>query len=289
MSNIIGQFDQRLNPLQHELADGLVFDARWLESRGISRQLRSYYVRKGWLQPLARSVYRRPPALGAAALETGALGSADLKWQQVLVSLQMVLHVPIILGGRTALEVQGLGHYVAADGPSVVELYASAPPPTWLDALQASARFRVHRAAALFATPLPAPLPTAPSALTALGLVNRPWGDRDFPLIMSTPERAILELLANVPRQETFHQADMLMEGLTGLSPRRLEAMLVDCKSVKAKRLFFVLAERHGHAWFKRLDPAKIDLGRGKRSLAGGGKLHPTYQISMPEGPDGDR
>ena len=39
---------------------------------------------------------------------------------------------------------------------------------------------------------------------------------------VSTPERAILELLDEVPKRETFHQADVLMEGLRNLSPRRL-------------------------------------------------------------------
>jgi putative hydrolase len=34
---------------------------------------------------------------------------------------------------------------------------------------------------------------------------------------MSSPERAILELLDEVPQRETFHQADVLMEGLRNL------------------------------------------------------------------------
>jgi hypothetical protein len=39
---------------------------------------------------------------------------------------------------------------------------------------------------------------------------------------MSSPERAILELLDEVPERETFHQADVLMEGLRNLRPRAL-------------------------------------------------------------------
>ena len=46
-----------------------------------------------------------------------------------------------------------------------------------------------------------------------------------------------LELLDELPRRETFHQADMLMEGLPNLSPRRLQKLLPDCRSVKVKRL----------------------------------------------------
>ena len=40
--------------------------------------------------------------------------------------------------------------------------------------------------------------------------------------MLSSPERASLELLDEVPQPESFHQADVLMEGLRNLSPRRL-------------------------------------------------------------------
>jgi hypothetical protein len=56
---------------------------------------------------------------------------------------------------------------------------------------------------------------------------------------------------------------------------------------VKVKRLFFYFADRHHHAWLKRLDKSAIDLGTGKRMLVKGGKLDPTYQITVPEDPDG--
>ena len=47
-------------------------------------------------------------------------------------------------------------------------------------------------------------------------------------------------MLDEVPQRETFHQTDMLvlMEGLRTLSPKRLQKPLVECRSVKVKRLF---------------------------------------------------
>ena len=84
--------------------------------------------------------------------------------------------------------------------------------------------------------------------------LQQSWGHWKYPLTVSTPERAILELLNEVPRRETFHQADVLMEGLRNLSPRRLQALLADCRNVKVKRLFFWFAERHNHAWLQKLD-----------------------------------
>ena len=40
---------------------------------------------------------------------------------------------------------------------------------------------------------------------------------------------------------------------------------------------------RHRHAWAKRIRKENIDLGKGKRMLVKGGKLDPTYQITVPE------
>jgi hypothetical protein len=100
---------------------------------------------------------------------------------------------------------------------------------------------------------------------------------------MSSPERAIMELLDEVPERETFHQADMLMEGLRNLSPRRLQNLLVNCRSVKVKRLFFWFSERHNHAWLPKLKRKEIDLGSGKRMLVRGGKLDRKFNITVPE------
>jgi hypothetical protein len=102
-------------------------------------------------------------------------------------------------------------------------------------------------------------------------------------LTVSTPERAILELLDELPQRESFHQVDMLMEGLTNLSPRRLQTLLEDCHNVKVKRLFFFFADRHSPAWLKRLDKDAISLGEGKRMLVRGGKFNKAYQITVPE------
>ncbi len=98
---------------------------------------------------------------------------------------------------------------------------------------------------------------------------------------MSTLERAILELLDEVPQRETFHQADVLMEGLRNLSPRRLQKLLGDCRSVKVKRLFLWFAERHNHAWLEGCRSPRHRPGRGKRMLVRG-ELDPKYNITVP-------
>jgi len=73
-----------------------------------------------------------------------------------------------------------------------------------------------------------------------------------------------------------------LMEGMSDLSPRRLQTLLEACASVKVKRLFLYFADRHRHAWRSRLDVSRVGLGSGKRVLVKGGKLDPHYNITVP-------
>ena len=102
-------------------------------------------------------------------------------------------------------------------------------------------------------------------------------------MVISSPASAMLEVLFDVPEKISFEHADQLIQGLTTLSPRRVQSVLESCKNVKAKRLFLWLAERNNHAWFKRLDLGKIDLGTGHRSITKGGKFDSKYKITVPE------
>jgi hypothetical protein len=248
--------------------------------------LRSKYVRHGWLEQVVRGVYRRP----VRDLRRQGEGAA-LRWQDVLVSLQAVLGTHVALGGRSALEQQGFAHYLSPAGSGEVHVYGQKALPTWVRKLNVDRHFVWHNAKRLFDTQdFPTrERSTSEPAVSLLGLVRRAESERDGPLVMSSPERAILEVLNEVPRRETFHQADMLMEGLATLSPKRLQRLLGVCRSVKVKRLFFWFADRHQHAWLKKLDRKAVDLGRGKRSLVSGGKLDPTYHITVPGDLDAHR
>jgi hypothetical protein len=280
------QRGSKLNRLQHDLPEGLVVDAGWLERHGYSRALRSKYATHGWLEQVARGVYRRP----AATLSNSDKKDERLRWQHVVISLQTILERPLSVGGRTALELQGFAHYLGAGEFREVHLYGNEPPPTWVAKLPLETKFVFHNARSLFKN---SPMGLAAAGVEhggrslAGGLVRQTWGQWEWPLVMSSPERAILELLNEVPQRETFHQADMLMEGLRTLSPKRVQKLLVECRSVKVKRLFLWFAERRNYPWLKQLDRAEIDLGTGKRMLQRGGKLDPKFNITVPENLDG--
>src|SRR5882672_9066428 len=83
----------KINQLEKKLPEGLLVDAAWLEKHGYYGSLRKKYVDVGWLEQPAHRVYRRP--------------RGGLSWEQAVISLQTLLEFPVIVGGRTALELQG--------------------------------------------------------------------------------------------------------------------------------------------------------------------------------------
>lgn len=265
----------KLNKLERDLPEGLLVDAPWLERQGYYSSLRSQYVSAGWLEQAARGVFRRP--------------RGNVGWEQVVISLQTLLGYRVSVGGRTALELQGYAHYLP-QSQSVIHLYSDQKIPSWLYKLSIDQSFVVHNRTRF----LPVPeLPLGGLSLTepasedntildgALRITH--WGQWKWPLVISTPERAYLELLDELPRHETFHMADVIMEGLANLSPRRIQSLLENTQSIKVKRLFFFFADRHNHSWLTRIAREKIDLGQGKRMLVKGGKFDAKYQITVPE------
>lgn len=176
----------------------------------------------------------------------------------------------------TALELYGHAHYLPIGAREVAYLYSD-KPPTWLKRLKL--RTKLHlRTRRLFADPGVEVEEVRPSRLGSSVLM--PW---ERAVRMSSPERAILEALEEVPRTTGFGAIDMVFEGLANLRPRRLQALLHSCRSVKVKRLFFVFADHHGHTWREHLNPEEFDLGSGDRALVPGGRLHPLYRITVPE------
>jgi len=260
------QVEGKLNCLERLLPEGLLVDAAWLGEQGYSTSLRRQYVTSGWLQQPSRQVYQRP--------------RGSLNWQQVVVSLQTLLGKKFLVGGSTALELQGFSHHLAQE-TKTIHLYGPEHPPAWLHKLPLTVCFEYHNSEKLF--PDTSSNPDDQSA----DIVTQPWGPWGWQLKLSSPERAALELLDELPTRASFHQVDKLFEGLTNLSPRRLTDLLRRCRNVKVKRLFFFFADRHKHAWLSRISKSTVDLGKGKRMLVRGGRLDATYQITVPEDLDG--
>jgi len=259
--------------------NGLLISRKWLIEKGFAETRIDHLVRAKKLTVVGKGVYRKP--------------GQSLKWQAVVVSLQSrnMGSLDLTVGGLTALEIQGLGHYLKLGRERTVDLYGRSSLPKWVKPLCHEVQIR-HFKEKLFSEEKALPLVEVTAAKTTIAESNKPmakawrslnWGSWDWPLIISTPELAILEVLEGVPGEISFEDCDLLFEGLASLSPRRLRMLLGHCKSVKAKRLFFWYADRHQHSWQKPLDQHDFNLGSGKRVLAEKGKLDKKYLITVPE------
>ncbi len=232
------------------LRTNALLTATYLESLGISKQLRYKYVQSGWLESLASGVFTAP----------GRIPS----WQDVVQALQEQLHLPIHVGAKTVFQLQNKRHYLGHD-----KLYLFASPgvrlPAWVQAVTGSQDQKL----VFYANKL--------MDDNKLGLSQQDG------MIVSSLERAAFEQLSLIGRTESFDESYKLFETLTALRPDLVQALLEHCTSVKVKRLFLLFAERLGYGWFEKLKTAHLDLGKGARQLAKGGHYEAKYQLVVPE------
>ncbi|QOC24289.1 type IV toxin-antitoxin system AbiEi family antitoxin domain-containing protein [Wenzhouxiangella sp. AB-CW3] len=214
-------------------------------------------VKQGWLERLARGVFRRPG--------TSARSSDRIDWKTCVLSLQHIMGYTVHVGGMTALTLQGYTHYLALGDKAPVWLYG-ADAPNWLKKLSLDAPLEI-RNQRLFGDPEMGQLEVQGEPDSGRA-GSPPW---EWSMRMSGPERAVMEALDELPDHVSFHNLDMAFESLTTLRPKLLGSLLNDCRKIQVRRLFFVFADRHGHAWRKRLNPEDFDLGRGDRALVKGG------------------
>jgi hypothetical protein len=192
-----------------------------------------------------------------------------VEWTGGVYAIQDQLKLPVYVGGKTALQMQGYAHFLPLGRDSTVALFG--PPnvklPSWFKQYRWGLKVR-YTTTNLFADQ------------AEHGLTKKELGS--YSIKLSSPERAIMEVLYGVPLVDSHDEARLLMEGLTTLRPRLVQALLETCASVKVKRLFMFLAENCKHTWAGKVDLSKVDFGKGKRALVKGGRFDAKYQITVP-------
>ena len=277
-SSMGGQRKIGLNQLLAQLSPGQLVDSAWLRDQGVSRSSLHAYVQNGWLQRVAPRVYCLPTNTAAASQ----------RWDAAILSAQALRPSTFYVGGPTALDLLGRSHYLRLGRLPTIYLYdPDGTTPTWLAKLPLDATLKM-RTRRLFndsilglewrrfelgtgrlGAPVPEPEPAS----------SNPW---DHFLHVAGEERATIEMLDEIPANVGFDHADEIFQGLSNLRPHLVSSLLESCRSVRAKRLFLFYADRHAHAWAKHVDRAHVDLGKGKRQLASGGRLEGRYQITVP-------
>lgn len=245
----------KINQLIQQWPRGTATVTSALFSMGFSNELIRLYKNSRWIRSCGRGAY--------------ALYNDQVEWTGGLYALQTQLGLTVHAGGKTALGLKGFSHYLPAEIKRVF-LYGirGEKLPTWFKEYDWGVDI-VFTPTNLF-----------PAECTE-GFSK--YREKEFSIMISTPERAAMELLYHIPSKITFEEAFFIMENLMTLRPGVVETLLECCKSVKVKRVFMYMAEKHQHPWVEKIDVSKVDFGRGKRVIVKSGVLNKKYSIIVPK------
>jgi hypothetical protein len=245
--------DKKLMSLLENHVPESVVLASWLQKNGISRELQKYYLKSGWLESVGHGAFKRP--------------HENVRWTGAAYSLQVQAQLLVHAGALTALSFHGLTHYVRLGNETIFlfsPLYLKLPK--WF--LEREWGSPIKHVKTQF-------LPQN------LGLSE--YSEGKIKLHISSPERAILECLYLAPNHLDLIECYQVMEGLTNLRPKQLQELLMNCNSIKVKRLFLYMAAKANHQWWPFIDQSKIELGKGDRAISKGGVYKNQYRISIPK------
>lgn len=206
----------------------------WLQARGLTAKQVSRLAQDGWLERLGHGVYILP----------GDQLGRDASLARLADSIPG-LHV----GGKTALAWRGVRHNLAVKDRLILWGDKSASLPTWFTSVFPAAYQATH----LFDLGLRADV----------GLAALPGGRSD--VLVSTPERALLELLSDVGKGQELEEARHLVESARALRLPVLDELLAHLKRIKVARLAHALAEELGLSWAGLARKHSERLGGGSR------------------------
>lgn len=205
----------------------------WLQERGFSAKQVARLAQGGWLQRLGHGVYILP----------GDQLNRDASLAQ-LATLIPGVHV----AGKTALAWRGVRHNLAVREQLILWGDKPATLPGWFTTVFPADYQATH----LFDEGLSANVGVAPL----------PGGRAEVPV--STPERALLELLSDVGKGQELEEARHLLESVRSLRLPVLGELLSHLKRIKVARLAHLLAEELELSW--------ADLARQHSERLGGGR-----------------
>lgn len=192
--------------LQISQPRGAPFDFKTLRNLGISSALAHKYVKSGWLQRLGRGVFM--------------FAGDELKRNPTLKFLES--RIPDLhVASKTALAWHGYRQNVANQETIILWGETGTSLPKWFVS-QFPSR---HSTSRLFNDDLPSDFGLAT-------LPESPNGPQ-----ISTPERALLEMLSEVGVKQEIDEARAIMESVRQLRSRELTSLLTSCRMIKAIRL----------------------------------------------------
>jgi len=252
---MVAEKSNKLNQLISGWPRGTVAVSSYLKKHGFSHELIRAYRNSNWIKPVGRGAF--------------ILREDKVDWSGALYALQTQLNLNVHAGGKTALEMKGLAHYISPQRHKIF-LYGKnfQKLPAWFKKHNWNGQQIIYSASKLF-----------PDSFDK-GLAQFDYSE--FFIQISAPERAFMEMLYFVPDRVTFEEAVLIMENLTSLRPQLVQSLLANCNFVKVKRLFMYMAELHEHPWAYQIDTSKVDFGKGKRLIVKNGILDKKHMITVP-------
>ncbi len=245
----------KLQLLHQAWPNNAILTTSALKAKGFSDQLIQKYCRSGWLQRVGVGAFIRQ--------------NDQVTWQGGLYALQYDLKKNIHLGGLTALELSGLAHYLKLAPEKLIYLYNTSSTksklPGWFTKYFNQKAIFNYKQCHIFNK--------------EIGL--KPLAINGLELIVSEPERAILELLYLVPENISVEHAANLVENLQSIRPKNMQLLLENCRHILIKRLFLCLADLCQLPILKHLRTDKIALGSGDRTVNSGGKYFSKYKLVL--------
>jgi hypothetical protein len=208
-----------------------------LQALGLPSTAAARLAQSGWLKRLGRGVYQVPN------------GKLDMNKALAYLSLEVPqLHV----GGKTALAWRGTRHNLAHQERLNLWGLKAGRLPAWFTDL-----FNVtYQSTRIFDKALP----------PGFGLAPLPAG---HPKVMvSVPERALLELFSDTGKLQSLEEMLNIAESVRHLRPDVLETLLAHTTRVKVVRLAKTLAESLELPWLEVAKKHNERLGSSSRWIA---------------------
>lgn len=234
--------------------DTKILFGEWLSRQGLDAKSQYAYMKSGWLSRLSKGVY--------------ALQGTTPTLMQTISAYNYQLSKECIVGAYTALEMRGYSHYLSMGKPQAYLFTGKDDKlPTWLTQREWDMTIKYM-------------------VTSFLGDDRKgvePFVSDGNELLVSSPERAMLECL-NLP-QSSASLLDLyyIMESLTTLRPKLVQSLLETCTSKKVRRLFLYMAEKAGHQWFRTLNLDSIPLGTSRYMIVPTGRYIAKYNMTIPK------
>lgn len=211
--------------VQHLMKDaprGQPMDARMLQDLGVTIPLANHLVEEGWLTRLSAGAYL---LLGDTPTIDGTIAFLSRRIRG--------LHV----GGKTALAWAGIVHNLAFRERVVLWGGSSYTFPAWVG----ETILYSYQTTRLFKDEM------------AYDFQIRPKPNRSPLVLVSSPERALLELVSEIGKGQSYEEAENLVISMRNLRPTVLHTLLSQCTRIKVLRLVSRLGQAAGYSWADEL------------------------------------